>query len=86
MGQYDKKKSDQIQVQGNNLGKIPNLNPLLELGQAPRVQIMGLFRVTLALRLRIISDFTVSSCFGHIQSITIGKKVFKNNYAVIDPM
>ena len=33
------KKSDQIQVQANNLGKIPNLNPLLGLGQAARVQI-----------------------------------------------
>ena len=31
------KKLDQIQVQANNLGKIPNLNPLLGLGQATRV-------------------------------------------------
>ena len=33
------KKSNQIQVQANNLEKIPNLNQLLGLGQAPRVQI-----------------------------------------------
>ena len=33
------KKLDQIQVQANNLGKTPNLNPLLGLGQAPRFQI-----------------------------------------------
>ena len=33
------KKLDQIQVQANNLGKTPNLNPLLGVDQAPRVQI-----------------------------------------------
>ena len=34
----------------------------------------GSIRVRLALRLRISSDFSVSSCFGHVQSTIIGKK------------
>jgi hypothetical protein len=34
----------------------------------------------LALRLRISSDFAVSSCFGHIQSTIIGKKK-RNKYS-----
>ena len=63
-----KKKSDQIQVQGNNLGKFPNLNPLLELGQAPRVQIMGLFRVMLATGSGFYSNAGQKSAFGRFLS------------------
>ena len=64
------KKSDQIQVQANNLGKIPNLNPLLGLGQAFRVQIW----VQSWSCWPSGSDFTVSSCLGHIQLTIIGEK------------
>ena len=61
------KKLDQIQVQANNLGKPPNLNPFLGFCQAGGSN-LGSIRVMLALRLRISSHFAVSSCFGHIQS------------------
>ena len=60
-------KLDQIQVQANNLGKPPNLNPFLGFCQAGGSN-LGSIRVLLALRLRISSYFAVSSCFGHIQS------------------
>ena len=67
--------------------KYPQIKPFFGVGSGPQGPDLGSIRVMLALRLRTSSDFVVSSCFGHIQSTIIGKKkVFKNKYAVIDPM
>ena len=60
-------------------------------GTGPQGPNSGSIRVRLALRLRISSDFSVSSCFRHVQSTIIGRK--KGNkytkttrYVVIDSM
>ena len=69
-----------------NLRNNPKSKPILGLCQAPRVQIWVQPGSCWPLGSEISSDFKVSSCFGYIQSNMIGKKIFKNNYAVIDPM
>ena len=53
-------------------------------GTGPRGPNSGSIRVRLALRLRISSDFSVSTCFGHVQSTMIGKKRNKYTKTTID--
>ena len=52
--------------------KWPQIETTFGVSSGPQGPNLGSIRVMLALRLRILSDFTVSSCFGHIQSIIIG--------------
>ena len=53
-------------------------------GTGPQGPNSGSIRVRLALRLRISSDFSVSTCFGHVQSTMIGKKRNKYTKTTID--
>jgi len=55
-------------------------------GTGPWGPNLGSIRVRLALRLRISPDFSVSTCFVHVQSTIIGKKRNKYIKTAIDSM
>ena len=55
-------------------------------GTGPRGPNSGSIRVRLALRLRISPDFSVSTCFVHVQSTIMGKKRNKYTKTTIDSM